>query len=70
MIGTTCLHAMMAPRAALLDHRRGLLSGAKITIDSHDLGAFLCKSQHRGPPVAHPFARALAGADDYGDLSF
>ena len=55
---------------ALLDHRHGLLGGSELTIDSHNFGAFLCKSQHRGTPVAHPFAWALTGADNNGGLSF
>jgi len=55
---------------ALLDHRRGLLGGWELTIDSHNFGAFLGKSQHRGTPVAHPFAWALTGADDNGGFSF
>jgi hypothetical protein len=54
---------------ALVDHRRGLLGGSELTIDSHDFGAFLGKSQHRGTPVAQPFAWALTGADDNGGLS-
>ena len=40
------------------------------TIDSHNFGAFLCKAQHRGTPVAHPFAWALTRADNNGGLSF
>jgi hypothetical protein len=57
-------------RRPLLDVRIDRRDGAKITIDSHDFGAFLCKSQRRGPPVAHSFARALARADNDGGLSF
>ena len=59
------------PTVLLLDEPLGaLLSRSKLTIDSHNFGAFLCKSQHRGTSVAQPFAGALTGADNNGGFSF
>jgi hypothetical protein len=56
--------------SGLFYHRRGFLGRGEIAVDSHDLGALLSESQHRGAAVAHSFAGALPGADDDGDLCF
>ena len=56
--------------APLLDHRSCLLRREEVTIDSHDLRTLLRESQRRGTAIAHPFARALAGANNDGSFSF
>ena len=55
--------------ALLSGHRRRLLGGCQVAVDREDLGPFLDEAQHGRTPVPHPFAGALAGADDDGDLS-
>ena len=40
----------------------------KVAVDGQHLRPLLDEAHHRGAPVAHAFARRLAGADHDGDL--
>ena len=56
--------------APLLDHRHRFLGRGEVSVDGHDLRTFLRESEHGGTAIAHPFARALAGANNDGSFSF
>src|SRR5262249_2391000 len=47
-----------------------LLRGGEVVIDTQHLCAFAREGERGGAAVADAFARALAGADDDGDLVF
>ena len=49
-------------------HRDCFLGGSKVAVDGQHLCPLLDEAHHRGAPVAHAFARRLAGADHDGDL--
>ena len=49
-------------------HRRGLLGRGEVAVDRKHARALGDEAQHGGAAVAHPFARALPGTDDDGDL--
>src|SRR6516165_363028 len=57
---------------AALPHRhcRRLRGRADQPVDGQDFSSFASETKRRSAPVAYPFAWALAGADDDGDLAF